>query len=97
MAFTIYTQSKIAKEWQNFINDATKYFKKIEEIANKPTITKEEKEKVRIMLEIIMDEYKTLKDSPLIPQELKEKAKKLYLKAKEIYEKVFGKRDKKVS
>jgi tetratricopeptide (TPR) repeat protein len=92
MAFTVYTQSKIANEWQNYINDAEKYFKKIEIIANKKNITKQDREKVKIMLEIIIDEYKTLTPSLLLPESLKEKAQKMYRKGEKLYENVFAKR-----
>jgi len=93
MAFTVYTQAKIAKEWQNYINDSKKYFQKIEEIANQDTITKQDKERIKIMLEIIIDGHKILKPSLLLPKELKEKADKIYLKGKKLYEQVFAKRD----
>jgi tetratricopeptide (TPR) repeat protein len=93
MAFTVYTQSQIAKQWVEFLNDADKYFKKIEEIANKPNLTDKERQRVKIMLEILLDEYKNLKPSLLISDELKQKAKIQYEKAKEIYEKVFAKRN----
>jgi len=93
MAFTLKVQSKIAKEWRHFIEDADKFFKEIEEIANKPVITKKDKLKIKIMLEILLDEYKTLKPSLLIPKELKEEAKRKYLKAKKLYEELFGKRN----
>ena len=89
MAFSIKTQSEIAKEWQNFINDSKKYFKKIEEIANKEEITDKDKKRIKIMLEILLDEYKSLKPSLLLPKELKEKAKENYLKARELHEKLF--------
>ncbi len=89
MAFSIYTQSKIAITWQNFIKDATLYFEKINLIANKENISQKDKKKVKIMLEILLDEYKLLKPSKLLPKELKIKADRLYLKAKEIYAKVF--------
>jgi len=92
MAFTVYTQSKIAKEWVTFLKDAHKYFKEIEHIADKKELTDKERQKVKIMLEILLDEYKNLKPSLLISDELKEKAKKEYEKAKSIYEKVFAKR-----
>ena len=93
MAFTVYTQSQIAKEWQNFLSDADKYFKKIEEIANKDHLNDKERQRVKIMLEILLDEYKNLKPSLLISDDLKNKAKLQYEKAKKIYEKVFAKRD----
>jgi len=90
MAFTIKIQSQIAKEWQNFINDADEFFDKIQKTADKKVITEKDKKRIKIMLEILIDEYKTLKPSLLLPKELKEKAKEKYLKAKELYEKLFG-------
>jgi len=93
MAFTVYTQSQIAKEWDNFLDDAHKYFQEIQTLANKENLTDKERQKVKIMLEILLDEYKNLKPSILISKNLKQKAKIEYEKAKGIYEKVFAKRD----
>ncbi|WP_456480008.1 hypothetical protein [Nautilia sp.] len=93
MAFTVYTQSRIAKEWVGFLKDADRYFKEIEYIANKKNLSDKERQKVKIMLEILLDEYKNLKPSLLISDNLKIRAKKEYEKAKVIYEKVFAKRN----
>jgi len=92
MAFTIETQSKIAKEWQRFIDDFDNYFTDIEKIANKPYISEKDKLRIKIMLEILLDEYKMLKPSLLLPKDLKEAAKIRYEKARELYEKLFGSR-----
>jgi len=89
MAFTIETQSKIANEWTTFIEDSDSYFKKIEQIANKSIVTKKDKIRIKMMLEILLDEYKILKPSLLLPEDLKEKAKKRYEKVKRLYEKLF--------
>ena len=91
MAFTIKTQSKIAKEWEQFIEDANNYFKEIEKIANKNNITNKDKLRIKMMLEILLDEYKTLTPSLLLPEYLKKEAKTQYLKARELYEKLFSK------
>ncbi len=90
MAFTIKTQAKIASEWKHFINDADNYFKIIETIANKSKITKKDKLRIKMMLEILLSEYKTLTPSLLIPKSLKKEAKTQYLKARELYEKLFS-------
>ena len=89
MAFSVKTQSEIAKNWQSFIDDADYYFKKIEEIADKDNITNKDKLRIKIMLEILLSEYKTLKPSLLLPKELKKKAKQKYIKAKKLYEQLF--------
>jgi hypothetical protein len=86
MAFTIKIQSEIAKEWARYIQESEEYFAKIEQIANKENITPKDKAKIKIMLEILIDEYKTLKPSLLIPEWLKIEAKKRYEKAKRLYE-----------
>jgi len=91
MAFTIKTQSQIALSWQNFINDFDKFFDKIQKIANKEKITKKDKLRIKIMLEILISEYKTLKLSLLIPKKLKKEAKEKYQKARELYERLFKK------
>ena len=91
MAFTIKTQSQIALSWQNFIDDFDKFFDKIQEIANKENITKKDKLRIKIMLEILISEYKTLKPSLLIPEKLKKEAKEKYKKARELYERLFKK------
>jgi tetratricopeptide (TPR) repeat protein len=91
MAFSILTQSKIAKSWENFNKDFEKYFKRIKEISNKEVISDKDKERIKIMLEILLDEHKNLKPSLLLPKKLKEKTKQNYEKVKEIYERVFKK------
>jgi len=93
MAFSIKTQSKIAKEWQNYIEDVNNYFKKIEQIANKDIITNKDKARIKIMLEILLNEYKLLKPSLLLPKYLKEEAKKKNKKVVKLYERLFIKRN----
>ena len=89
MAFSIKVQSKIAIEWQNYINDVDKYFEKIKEIANKENITKKDTQRIKIMLEILLKEYNLLKHSLLLPKSLKEKAEKKHQKVVKLYEKLF--------
>jgi len=92
MAFTILTQSKIAKEWDEFIKDSKSYFMQIESISNKETISKADKIRIKMMLEIIIGEYKNLPNSKLTNKSLINKAKKQYIKAKELYDGIFKKR-----
>ena len=92
MAFTILTQSQIAKEWDEFIKNSQKYFNQIETISNKETISKSDKIRIKMMLEIIIGEYKNLPNSKLTNKSLINKAKKQYIKAKELYDGIFKKR-----
>ena len=91
MAFSILTQSKIATTYQNFNTDFNNYFDKIKKISKQKNISDKDKKRVKIMLEILIDEYKNLKPSILLPKSLKEKSEKNYKKVKELYERVFKK------
>jgi len=91
MAFTILTQSKIAKSWQKFIDESEQYFIDIDNISNKEKITKADKIRIKMMLEIIMGEYKTLKHSEFLNETLKNNAYIQYKKAKELYDGIFKK------
>jgi len=91
MAFTIVTQSKIAMVWKKFIKDSREYFVQINSISNKETITKADKVKIKMMLEIIIGEYKNLPHSKLLNEDLEIDATKIYKKAKELYNGIFKK------
>ena len=89
MAFTILTQSKIAKIWQEYIKNSNQYLLDIDSIANKDKITQKDKIRVKLMLEIIIGEYKNLPKSKLLNKELKLKATQNYKKAVELYNGIF--------
>ncbi|NIA11774.1 MAG: hypothetical protein GWP10_19135 [Nitrospiraceae bacterium] len=91
MAFSIKVQSKIANEWEHFINDSNNYFNTIKNIANKKNITQKDRLRIKTMLEILLDEYKTLTPSLLTPKRVRTTAKQQYIKAKKLYEKIFNK------
>jgi tetratricopeptide (TPR) repeat protein len=91
MAFTILTQSKISIVWDMFIKESKEYFTQIESISNKETITKSDKMRIKIMLKIIMGQYKNLPHSKLLNRELVENANLQYKKAKEFYDGIFKK------
>ena len=89
MAFTILTQSKIAIKWQNYIKENNEYLFEIESISNKDIITKADKMKIKIMLEVMIGEFKNLPQSKLLDEKLKQKAEKIYKKAVELYNGIF--------
>jgi tetratricopeptide (TPR) repeat protein len=93
MAFTIMTQSKIAKEWLEYIKEADEYFNIISTITNKDEITKADKIRIKLMLEILINRYPYLKDSYLVQQNVYQKTRDRYLKAKDIYDRVFTTRN----
>jgi len=92
MAFTIVTQSQIAMIWEKFIKESKEYFMQIDLISNKKTITKADKIRIKMMLEIIIGEYKNLPNSKLLDEELRQKAQIQYKKARKLYDGIFKKR-----
>ena len=93
MAFTVLTQSKISLRWIKFIKDSNNYFSQIDSISNKKIISKADKIRIKMMLEIILGEYKNLPHSKLTDKSLINQANKQYKKAKELYDGIFKKRD----
>jgi len=93
-AFTILTQSKIAKVWQDYINESNEYFIQIDSISNKDIIKNDDKIRIKMMLEIIIGEFKTLPHSKLLNKNLEMKAQQNYKKAKELYNGIFKKTTK---
>jgi tetratricopeptide (TPR) repeat protein len=92
MAFTVLTQSKIAEIWQNYIKESNEYLFDIESISNKKVITKKDKIKIKMMLEIIIGEFHNLPKSKLLDERLKQKAKQNYTKAVKLYNGIFKSR-----
>jgi tetratricopeptide (TPR) repeat protein len=92
MAFTILTQSKIAEVWQNYIKESNQYLFDIDSISNKDIITKADKIKIKMILEVIIGEFNNLPKSKLLDEELKQKAKQNYTKAVKLYNGIFKSR-----
>jgi len=88
MALTIMTQSKIALEYEKYIQEAQKYLKEIEKISNSKKISKKDMVKIKLLCEVAMGDYKRLKPS-ILDNKLSEKAAKLYKKFEKIYEELF--------
>jgi len=91
MAFTVLTQSKIALIWVKYIKESDEYFMQINSISNKEIITLSDKIRIKMMLQIIIGQYKNLPHSKLLNKDLENKAKQIYTKAKELYDGIFKK------
>jgi len=77
--------------WDKFIKESNNYFVQINSISNKETITKADKIRIKMMLQIILGEFKNLPNSKLLNSELQQQALKNYKKAKELYNGIFTK------
>lgn len=89
MAFTLLSQSNIALKYDKYIQEARKYLSEISIISNKEKFETKDKVKVKMMCEIMIEDYNNLNPSKLTKESLKIEAKKLFLKFNEIYEQLF--------
>ena len=89
MAFTVMTQSKIALKYEKYIEQGNEYFKTIDEISSRDKVTLADKSKVKLMCEIMMDEYQTLVPTPLTDEKLQINAGIIKKKFEQLYAELF--------
>lgn len=89
MAFTVMTQSKIAKNYESYIKQGNEFFARIDAISAKEEYTKADKNRVKMMCEIMTESYKQLVPTTLTDDLLQENAKKMYMKFTQLYEELF--------
>lgn len=79
MAFTLVVHSKKSLEWQKYIEETRGYLNIIEEISHHGSLSKSDKNRIKMICEISIENYLKLnKDSMLINSSLAEEAKELY-------------------
>ncbi len=89
MAFTVLTQSKIATQYVDFINQGNEYFDKINKISSKKEYSEADRARIKIMCEIILGDYKKLSPTKLTNADLINEAKKINDKFKQLYGELF--------
>ena len=90
MAFTVLVQSKIAKEYVDYIETGNRYFEKIDKISSKKEYKNDDKARIKLMCEIMLGEYKKLSPTKLTNQDLVDDAKKINDKFGQLYKELFG-------
>jgi tRNA U34 5-carboxymethylaminomethyl modifying enzyme MnmG/GidA len=89
MANTVMTQSKIAKSYESYINQGNEYLKKIDAISSKKEYTPQDKTRIKMMCEIMIEAYEQLKPSTLTEDSLITNSKKMQKKFKQLHEELF--------
>ena len=89
MANTVMTQSKIAKEYEDYIKQGNDYFNKIDKISSKKDYNEADKVRVKMMCEIMIDSYKDLVPSTMTEKSLLKKSKKMQKKFIQLHEELF--------
>ncbi len=87
LAFTILAQSKISLKFIDYINEGSQYLAQVSAIASQNEITKPDKIRVKMICEIMIEKYQKLTSGILTDKELIAKAKEIYEKFLELYEK----------
>ena len=90
MAFTVLVQSKIAKEYVDYIETGNRYFEKIDKISSKKEYKNDDKARIKLMCEIMLGDYKKLSPTKLTNQDLVDSAKKINDKFGQLYKELFG-------
>ena len=89
MAFTVLTQSKIAKEYVDYIKTGNEYFDKIDKISSKKLYKDGDKVRVKLICEVMMGNYEKLVPTKLTDKDLVKNAKQMYDKFKQLYQQLF--------
>ena len=76
MASTLVNQSKIALKFTAYINDGKKYLQNIKQMSQNE-VSNADRERIRLMCEIMIEGYSQLQDSPLLDSDLKNEAKNM--------------------
>lgn len=76
MASTLVNQSKIALKFTAYINDGKKYLQNIKQMSQNE-VSNKDRERIKLMCEIMIEGYSQLQDSPLLDSDLKNEAKNM--------------------
>lgn len=88
MAATIMAQSTTSLKYVDYINDAKKYIKDIDKIAEHETISNADKAKIRLVCQIMLASYVKLAPSVITDKELVKEAAQYHSKFEQLLEKV---------
>ena len=90
MAFTVLTQAKESQKWQKFITMARGYMRKTLELTGKERITAGDRNRIKLMAEVVMEDYKKLDPkNRMISDELKAQAEDIHRQFVRLYDDVF--------
>ena len=76
MASTLVNQSKIALKFTAYINDGKKYLEDIKQMSQNE-VSNKDRERIKLMCDIMIEGYSQLQDSPLLDSDLKNEAKNM--------------------
>ena len=88
MASTIMAQSKTALKYVAYLDDAKKYLKEIEVMAEKGSVTDAQRARIKMMCKIMIDSYIKLAPSVITDKKLVDDAQTYFYKFEKLFEQV---------
>lgn len=86
MASTVMAQSKMAMKYVRYNEEARKYKKEIHRIAAQPNVSDQERSKIKMMTNIVIDGHNKLGSSVIIDQSLIDEANDHYHQFKKLHD-----------
>ena len=83
MAATTLNQSKVAMKFSSYIKNGKEYLERIKKMSQSG-VSKADKERIKMMCDVMIEDFENLRNSALLDNELKSEA----LKMKEAFEKL---------
>lgn len=89
MAFAMITQSQISLKYKNYLTQGEKYLNQINSISQKTDITNSDKSKIKIICEVMIEDYKTLTPTKMTSESLIKNSKNMSQRFTEIHNELF--------
>ncbi len=89
MAFTVMTQTEVAKRYLDYIREGERYLSLIEDVANHPPIGEADKVRIKMMCEVMIGKYERMAPTKLTDRELVQRAEEIYRKFRSLYTSLF--------
>lgn len=89
MAFTLVAQSKKSLQFQEYIEQGEKYLEVINQISLQQKVLNADKIKIKMMCEVMIEEYKALSPTKMTDESLVQKSKNTLERFEGIYKELF--------
>ena len=93
MAIGVLAQSKISVAFVEYIEDAKRYLREIEQMSKRADFSKAQKTKIKMMCEVMIGRYQKLNPTVMTESDLKEEATRYYKRFQKIYDRFFSDQD----
>jgi hypothetical protein len=89
MAFTIMTQTDVSRRVLDYIREGHEYLKQIDQMLQQSPLPEDDRLRVKMMCEVMMEKYPKLAPTKLTDSKLVDESERIYKKFKTIYSTLF--------